>query len=277
MAAACLRLLRATWSRHKLNDFRTAAMVDMSYKFHPKLDALLTNREAAWKLKALAANEELGRKIREGMASPGFVARLERIEEILSGAGAKKVDREAVKSRMVIASFIYATASWFAERASKATLHKAAGPIADTLKNFKSDENRAELLRRLGASINVPAKGREASHAAAVKTAQARLDDVIRALEKIGGEPTPPPQEERRTRDLDALVHLLAENFEELTGTRFTQDWRTEKSRRKPLSAGAQFAFEVVEFIDSKRLAELPGSTRRVVSDRLNFTFQKTV
>jgi hypothetical protein len=252
-------------------------MVEMSYRFHPKLDALLTNGEAVWKLKELATNEELGREIQKGMASPEFVARLDRIEKILLHAGAKMVNRVALKSLMVTAGLVYGEMPWFAERASMMTLHEAAEPIAHLLKIFKSDENRAALLHTLGASAHVPAKGAEAAHAAALKSAQMRLDHLLHGLEEIGSKLPPPPQKERVKRDFDALVHLLAQHFEEMTGAQFTQDWFTNKrSRREPLSDGAKFGYEVVEFIDSKRLVDLPGAARRVVSDRRNGTFQKS-
>jgi hypothetical protein len=253
-------------------------MVEMSYRFHPKLGALLTNGEAAWKLKELATNEEFGKAIQTGMARPDFVARLDRIEKILLRAGAKTVNRMALKSLMVMADLLYGEMPWFAERASMMTLHKAAGPIAHLLKIFKSDENRAALLHTLGGPTYVPTKAAEAAHAIELKSAQTRLDHLLHGLEEIGSKLPPPPQKERVTRDLDALVDLLAQHFEEMTGGQFTQDWFTNnQSRREAASDGAKFVYEVVEFIDSKRLVDLPGAARRVVRDRRNGTFQKTV
>jgi hypothetical protein len=272
-----LRQLRATCSRHKGNNFRAAAMVEMSYRFHPKLDALLTSGEAVRQVKDQVADEEFVRAAQTAMASPDFASRVDRIEDILLRAGAKKVDRGALKSLMVMAALLYGGMASVAERDTEIMreMSKLAGPLASVLEGFKL--NKAAILGRLGAPLYVPARGTEAAYDAVRKAVETRFDNMYAALEEIGrGLSDPPPKKDTKKRDLDALFDLLAHEFEKITGNAFTQDWHTnDQGQREAAAPGAQFAHEIVGFIDPERLPDVPGAMRRVVTARRNSTFQK--
>jgi hypothetical protein len=241
--------------------------------FRPELETLLTNDEAVRRLKGLFANEEFVRASRAVIAGPDFAARLDRIEEILLRAGAKKVDRVALQKLMLTAALLYGGMAWSAGQ--EPTMHEAAKPMARLLENLK--RSRTGYLQRLGAPAYVAAKGAEATHDAARKAAETRFDHLLHELEEIGGTlPDSPPETRAPTRDFDALVDLLAQYFEQITGRPFTQDWHTDdQGRRVPNAPGVRFAWQMTEFIDKSRLSNLSGAARRVVSARRDGTFQK--
>lgn len=244
-------------------------------EFRPQLETLLTNDETVRRLKGLFADEEFVRATRTVIARPDFAARLDRITKILLGAGAEKVDRVALSILVLNSALLYGGVSWSAQR-ERTTLHEAAEPIACLVEILKREANRAGILKALGAPAYVPARGAEEAHGAAVKAAEAHYAIALDALEKIARALPDPPKKERgrpRTRDLDALVDLLAQCFEEMTGKAFTQDWHTDdQGKREPIPPGAKFVYEIIEFIDSERLAELPTVTSRVVSERRRAT-----
>jgi hypothetical protein len=143
-------------------------------------------------------------------------------------------------------------------------------PAARVLEGLKRERNRADILSALGAPDYVPAKGWEAARDAAVKVAETQFAIAVDVLEKIARASTDPTlNKSKPTRDLDALIDLLAQHWQQMTGKTLTQDWITDdQGRREPVAPGASFVHEIIGFIDPARLRDVPGATRRVVKDR---------
>jgi hypothetical protein len=255
-------------------------MADVAYTFRPNLDALLRRDECVSAIKRLLASPQFRFGVTVVIASPDFEARLDRLARILTDVGVCTVDRGALKNQLFVAGILYGTLLHFS--AMKVTVDELRDPLAQAIEILKRGDNRAELLAALGAPICTPTEWGRAAHDAAAGAAAERFDFLVDGLQKLTQRLSAPPSKRRRgrpagkppaTQNLEAVVDLLAQYWEQTTGTTFTQDWVTnetgkEKRKRTPTSPGATFVYEIFGFIDSGRLSKLPAVTRSIVEQR---------
>jgi hypothetical protein len=245
-------------------------MTDVAYRFRPNLDALLTRDENASALKSVAASPAFSQMAKAITATPDFAARVERVRKILNRAGASSVNVQELTKRMFCAALLYGVLEADAER--KNTLHEIREPLDQVIQNLSRDENLSQVLAALGAPAHTPTADARAAHDAASAAARAQLAIALDVLKKVrNGAPEPPKLERGRPakQRLDAVIDVLVQEWERVTETAFTQSWHTdEHGRRVPNSLGAQFVYEIIGFIDEKRLPDVPGATERIVTER---------
>jgi hypothetical protein len=254
----------------QIDEVEGLGMVDVAYNFRLNLDALLTRDEGASALKALLGDQEFQIAAKAVIASRSFGARLDRLAKILMQAGVRTVDRQMLTTRMFGAALLYGGAEFFS--AKKTTVGELRDPLAQLIEILNRDENRTELLVALGAPVHTPTESGRTAHNAATRMAAERLEVLVAELQRLAqGLPEAPKAERGRPakRDLEAVIDLLAQDYEHMTRRAFTQSWYTdEKGGRVPNSLGAQFVYEIAGFIDEKCLQDVPGATERVVAER---------
>jgi hypothetical protein len=202
------------------------------------------------------------------LAGADFEPLLDSLEKHVAAAATRSfgpVDRQVLRSIIVEAAMMYEGTRYFADEASRCTLHELAEPLARVIQLLEHDANRDDVFVALGA----PAALALSPDQRAVEEAVARYEILLRDLDKIArAVPQPPakpgPGKPSRTMDLHALVERLADYWERATGQRFTQHWL----KGAPLTPATEFVHAVVRFIDAERLGALPKVTERIVTKR---------
>lgn len=175
-------------------------------------------------------------------------------------AGAKKAD--FLVDRAVLPAIVE-EASWQYDNMRfsgifPSTLHELKAPLARVIEILK--RNHYRLFGVLAGK-----RGR----------AEKRYKAILDGLEDIARAVPPPPRKRGKGRppktgDLRALVECLVKHWEALTGHPLKQNWH----KGSPLTPSTMFIHDVVEFIDHERLGELPGVTKKIVSERRKSHFR---
>jgi hypothetical protein len=197
-------------------------MVEIAHSFRPNLDALLTHADSVSALKNVLASPELQSRLMAEMATPEFAARIEKLKIILKRAGVASVDEQKLKARMGVAACLYGLQEADAE--TKSTLHEAREPAAKLIEIVKRAQNRSGALRIYDAPTYTPTANATAAHDAAVRAAEARLATFLGGLEKFVSALPEPPTPDKRGRPakegLDAVVDVLVQDWEQMTGAK---------------------------------------------------------
>jgi hypothetical protein len=198
-----------------------------------------------------------------------LLKRLEKSVETETQKTFRPVDRVVLENIIVGAIAIYDGTQFLANLASRFTLHEIVAPLAQVIKILKHEANYDAIFVALGA----PAMLALSPDQGAVDRAVARYENLLDDLDEIARAVPPPPAKRGRgkppAKDLRALVESLADYWERVTRRRFTQNWHKESSGPwKPTTNATAFVYDVVKFIDSKRLGALKEMTEDIVKKR---------
>jgi hypothetical protein len=194
--------------------------------------------------------------------------------EIMQKATKKSLNpsqREGLAGRIKGAVLAYHGIQFMAEQAGESTLHEIAAPIDEAIEILEHPANSDEVLTALGAHpMLMVSPDRES-----VDRAIDEYQTVLRGLHKIRDKLPPPPSPKKpgrpKAHDLHGLVERLADVWKTFTGQEFTQLWH----KGEPVSASAQFVYEVIKVVDPKRLMSVPDVTEQIVKDRRKPTSEK--
>jgi hypothetical protein len=226
-------------------------------------------------------------------ATANLVRLLDKLPPYVERAAGKRftdLDRRLLKETIIEAKQIYRGIRYLLDqRHSRPTLRELSTPLARVIGILKNEVNYESVLIALGAPVIL---GRSPDQQA-VQQAKARYETVLCALDDIAGAvplfpPKPGKGNRPKTMDLRGAVEVLAAYWAHATRKPFKQDWAPSKAKipytgkepkkmkakrnclvpPKNKSRGTRFICDVVvEFIDPKRLDELPGVIEAVVTD----------
>jgi hypothetical protein len=204
--------------------------------------------------------------------------------ERAAGKSFTDLDRRLLKGTIIEAKLIYGgIRSVTNDRHSRPTLRELSAPLARVIGILKNEANFESVLIALGVPIIFVQTDQQA-----VQQAMARYEATLGTLDEIARAvplfpPKPGKGKRSKTMDLRGAVEILAAYWRHATRKPFKQDWSgstakipyagKEKAKKakshfaKSETRGTQFVSDVVEFIDSERLGELPGVIEAVVTD----------
>ena len=215
-------------------------------------------------------------------------------------------DREGLEETINEAAKVYAGDDWVRAEEGEGwpnTLWKLAKPLDRVIRLLYQSGNQHEVLQALGADETVEK----------IDRALDRREELLRDLGRIRHAIPSPPKKRSKgrpstTTDLQELVGRLATYWERATRRRFTQAWlvtdklvpaskgstatrvptskgstakrlpasKSSTAKRVPASKGSTaFVYDVVEFLDRKRLRSLPKVTEKIVAERRAATSRK--
>jgi hypothetical protein len=203
--------------------------------------------------------------VEELLTSKGFDSLLARLEEIVvaeTGTTSEPLDREKLKASIVNACISYWGIGHLTDQISRYTLHHLDVPLARVIEILRNNANIPDVLMALGAPA-MRNSDQQAAHRAI-----ARYEILIRELGQLARAVPSPPAKRGKGRpptavEFRALVEQLASYWKYWTGNDLTQHWHGGE----PLTAGAQFIWEVVRFVNPERAHALPKVTEKVVAE----------
>ena len=164
------------------------------------------------------------------------------------------------------------TQYWGSELHGGDNLDELPEPLSRVIELLSDERNEYRLIKELSADADAQCD---------VGMLSDRFYDLVRELDKIRlvalRAHVSVPRGRPKAKDLYDLVESLAEYWEEAADQPFTQDWHPEGGIPKPVSKGAIFVYDVTEYIDPKRLPELPNVTRKVVTKRRELAKNKPI
>jgi hypothetical protein len=145
------------------------------------------------------------------------------------------------------------------------TIHEARKPLGKVLKIM-------DQRRNWDAFIEVLHGGNDCSLISWLQ-AEEKFCALFQELRTIYRSLPPPPRRGRGKppktgAEFRVFVEQLMIFWEQQTHKKFTQDWITENGRRKPITEGTRFVYDVVDLHENRALDSLPSVTRQVVAQR---------